>query len=66
MANHSNNSGETLHVAAVLSMATIVGLLLFVQLIRAKPIDLFFIVVIAVCFVVAVIVTAMWGDRSGG
>jgi hypothetical protein len=64
MANHSNNSGETSRVVIVLAMATIVGVLIVVQLIRAKPIDFFGSLVISVCFVIAVVATAMWGSSS--
>lgn len=66
MSNHSNNSGEMLHVAIVTGLAGIVGVLILVQLIRAKPVDVPSMLLIAVCFVVAVIATAMWGKRSPG
>ncbi len=66
MDNHSSNSGESLHIAVVLAMASIVGVLIFIQLFRAKPIDLIASLIIAVCFVVAVVTAAMWGNRSGG
>lgn len=65
MSNNSNNGGEMLHVATVTSLAGIVGVLIFVQLLRAQPLDTFSILVISVCFVVAVVVTAMWSKRSG-
>ncbi len=66
MTNHSENRGETLPIAIVLATATIVGLLILVQLFRQAPIDFFGSLVISVCFVVAVVAAAMWGDRSGG
>jgi len=65
MSNHSNQSGETPYVAIVIAMAAIVGILLLVQLFRGQPIDNFSTLVISVCFVVSVVVTAMWGKRSG-
>ena len=46
-------------------MALIVGLLIFVQLLRAKLIDLFALLVISVCFVMAIVTTGMWGAKSG-
>ncbi len=61
MENHSNTGGETRYIAIIIALAAIVGLLLFVQLFRAQPVDLFSSMVIAVCFVIAVITTAMWG-----
>ena len=64
MKNHSNSGGETIPVAIVIGLAGIVGLLLLVQLIRGQAPDLISMLFISVCFVIAVIVTAMWSKRS--
>ncbi len=48
----------------VSAMAAIVAVLIFIQLLRAHPVDLFSSLIIAACFVVAVVVTAMWSNRS--
>jgi hypothetical protein len=47
-----------------LAMATIVGLLIFVQLIRAKPVDSIASWIIGICFVVAVLASAKMGVRT--
>ena len=64
MENHSNTGGEIRYFVIVIAMAAIVGLLIFVQLVRARPVDLVASLIISVCFVIAVITTAMWSARS--
>lgn len=54
-----------LHVAIITAIAAIVGLLILVQLFRAQPMDVPSMLVIAVCFVVAVVLTSLWSKRSG-
>lgn len=63
--NHSDDSNETVYVGIAVGMSLIVGLLILVQLFRAQPMDLPSMLIIAVCFVVAVIGTARWGARLG-
>ncbi|HYE79254.1 MAG TPA: hypothetical protein VEI97_14820 [bacterium] len=65
MSHHPNKSGEMLHVAIITAIAAIVGLLILVQLFRAQPMDVPSMLVIAVCFVVAVVLTSLWSKRSG-
>ena len=63
--NSSNSGSEMRYIIIIIAMALIVGLLIFVQLLRAQPVDNVASLIIGVCFLVAVIATGMWGSKSG-
>ena len=63
--NSSNSGSEMRYIVIIVAMALIVGLLIFVQLLRAQPVDNVASLIIGVCFLVAVIATGMWGSKSG-